>query len=393
MASEKVATFNTKSSSPFTQDFVQNPCNPNCRTTNRPRSSISSEGSRALNCEYVRDNDRCRPRSRRRPGAAQCSPELHKPHGCLSSLAPVHRELYRSPEAANVKGRILATVFVSATALVFCGTQIPMPMSVNGIGIVQRSEDQTIRADASGFLGCSLVLAGDRVYPGQPMCELINPDLNLDVLRKEAEVQQLEIQLLNLISTDRPTALLYQEKLEQTQKEYQQICSKQNRLRVEVNADGVITGTDGLQFPGQFIKEGDVLATLSGGRWIVQTLITAEDLYAATPQVGTEVEVCSIGYPDNTCAGRVIRVARAGSRVIQDASLAYSGGGSIPVNVNTMEASQAFFEVAIAIPNASQPSLRHGMTAMVRFHRQPVSIATILYRRSLLLLSKLQKAG
>lgn len=302
-------------------------------------------------------------------------------------------QLYHSPEAANAKGRILATVFISATAFVFCGTQIPMPMSVNGIGIVQRSEDQTIRADVSGFLGCSLVLTGDRVYPGQPMCELINPDLNLDVLRKEAEVQQLEIQLLNLISTDRPTALLYQEKLEQTQQEYQQICTKQNRLRVEVNADGVITGTDGLQFPGQFIKEGDVLATLSGGRWIVQTLVTSEDLYAAAPQVGTEVDVCLIGYPDNTCAGRVIRVARAGSRVIHDASLAHSGGGSIPVNVSTMEASQVFFEVTIAIPNATQPSLRHGMTAMVRFHRQPVSIATILYRRSLHLLSKLQKAG
>lgn len=302
-------------------------------------------------------------------------------------------QLYHSPEAANVKGRILITVLCSATAIIVCGTWMPVPVSVNSTGIVRRSEDQTIRADVSGFLVCRHVQTGDQVLAGQPLCELINKDLDHDVVEKLAEIQSLEIQMLNGMSNDPSTALLIQKKLEQAQNEYQQIRSRQNGLHVEVIKDGRITGIDGLQFPGQFIKEGDVLATLSRGEWIVQTLMTAEDLYAAAPQTGAEVDVCLVGHPEYTCHGRITRVARAGSRVIHDVSLAHSGGGSIPVNVGTMEASQAFFEVTIAIRKDPESSPLNGMTAMVRFHRQPVSIATILYRRSLHLLSKLQKAG
>ena len=68
-----------------------------------------------------------------------------------------------------------------------------------------------------------------------------------------------------------------------------------------------------------------------------------------------------------------------------------------------MEASQAYFEVTIEIASVPESDvadttvttsqIRHGMTALVRFQREPLPIAKLLYRRGLQLLSQLRTSG
>ncbi len=119
--------------------------------------------------------------------------------------------------------------------------------------------------------------------------------------------------------------------------------------------------------------------------------------------MGEYVELCVVGQPLSSFHGRITHVARAGSHVIDEPTLTHVGGGAIPVNPNSMEASQAYFEVIIEIAdvpersgsgdNITDSSIRHGMTAFVRFKREPISIAKILYRRGLQLLGQLRTSG
>ena len=301
--------------------------------------------------------------------------------------------LYQNPENKGSQKRIFATVAGILIFVMVGGTLVPVPGSVNGMGVLERSDDQTIRAEATGFLAISHVKSGDLVSEGQPLCDLINADLDFNVVRQEAIVQQLEIQLLQSLSTDRLAAQRIQESLAQGRREYHELIAEQNRLRITVRDDGQIAQDDGLRFQGRFVHKGDPLAKITSGDWQVKTLITAEDLFDVAPIAGASVDVCLTGHSDNRCCGRILTVARAGSRKVSDESLTHAGGGDIPVNAGTKEAGQSFFEVTISVSQLNQSMLRHGRTAVVRFSREPVSLAMLLYRRSLLLLDQLRIAG
>lgn len=285
---------------------------------------------------------------------------------------------------------------------------LPVPGSVQGVGVVRGSEDQTIHAATPGFLVTSNVRAGDHVSPGQMLCELSNMELDNAVIQKQAEIQQLEVQLLKEIHENREHAIRIEQRLEHAQREHVQLCNERDRLQIASTTSGRVVLADGLKHSGQYIRKGDTLATISGGRWIVQTLLTAEDVFAASPQVGAEVELCVVGHPSRSLHGRIIRVARAGSHVIAEPALTHVGGGPIPVNPTSLEASQAYFEVTIdiaAVPQCdiaendisgndfAESSIRHGMTAIVHFRREPIAIAKLLYRRGLQLISQLQTSG
>ena len=326
----------------------------------------------------------------------------------LSQSARGLVHLYRSAESASLKRRILATVSCCVAAVTGGAAMLPVPGSVQGVGVVRGSEDQTIHAATPGFLVISNVRAGDHVSPGQMLCELSNMELDNAVIQKQAEIQQLEVQLLKELHENREHAIRIEQRLEQAQREHVQLCNERDRLQIASTTSGRVVLADGLKHSGQYIRKGDTLATISGGRWIVQTLLTAEDVFAASPQVGAEVELCVVGHPSRSLHGRIIRVARAGSHVIAEPALTHVGGGPIPVNPTSLEASQAYFEVTIDIATVPQcdiaendisgndfaeSSIRHGMTAIVHFRREPIAIAKLLYRRGLQLISQLQTSG
>ncbi len=59
--------------------------------------------------------------------------------------------LYQSAESLSAKRRILATVACCVVGVICGGTLLPMPGLVQGVGVVRRSEDQTIHAATPGL--------------------------------------------------------------------------------------------------------------------------------------------------------------------------------------------------------------------------------------------------
>jgi hypothetical protein len=83
--------------------------------------------------------------------------------------------LYQSAESVSAKRRILATVVCCVVGLVGGGTMLPVPGSVQCVGVVRGSEDQTVHASTPGFLISSNVLAGDHLSSGQTLCSVEQP--------------------------------------------------------------------------------------------------------------------------------------------------------------------------------------------------------------------------
>jgi putative peptide zinc metalloprotease protein len=308
----------------------------------------------------------------------------------LSQSVRTFGRLYQSPEALPHRLRIITVT----TLLLIIGAGsllvLPVPGAVSGVGVVERSNDLVLRAETSGFLVSSHTDSGDQIQPGQTLCVLDNPELRHQLLQKQQEVRQLRSRLQRSLPEDRDKAPAIQKQLELAEDMLTRLCRDEDNLRVHSPTAGQITNADGLRFPGRYVRQGDSLVKVSDGDWIVRVHMTAEDMSHSKPEPDDLVEVCIPDEPSRRYWGRTLRVARGGSNIVPDAAVTQVGGGPIPVHASTTEASQAFFEVTVLIPAAVRSPFRHGRTAWVKFRSEPVTAMTLLYRRGLQLLSRLQ---
>lgn len=301
--------------------------------------------------------------------------------------------LYQSPEAVPQRRRLVIVAGLLALVSVGCVILVPVPGAVSGVGVVERSNDQIIRAETSGFLVSSYSDSGDLVQAGQTLCVLDNPDLRHKLLIKQHEVRQLRIRLQSSLAEDRGKAPNITKQLELAEEDAARLMTEERKLRVQSTTDGQVTDSEGLRFKGRYVKQGDSLAQISSGDWVVRVQLTADEIYHSTPEPDDLVELCLSDEPSELYRGRILRVARAGSHVVRDPAVTHLSGGPVSVHPLTMEASQAFFEVTIVVPAALESPFRNGRTAWVKFQSEPVTAMTLIYRRGLQLLSRLQSNG
>lgn len=298
-----------------------------------------------------------------------------------------------SEEVAPVRRRAVAVTLL-LLAVLPCGLLLlPAPGAVSAIGTVAQRDDRIVRAAASGFLQQSPRREGDEVEAGQVIARLANIDLMAALRSADAEIEQLRIGLLSSIAEDRQQAAALEQRIRQAEQQRREMRRKLRQLQVTTPIAGRVTRAAGLDLPGRFVREGEPLATVSAGPWVFRAVATAEMFGRAAPTVGEPVEIRLAGGARRRIVGTVARVARAGSRRIEQPALTHLGGGAIPVAPQSLEAEQPFFEITIDLKPPSHDLLRHGMTGTVRFQRPHVSLARRLYRRTLAFLNRLRVAG
>ena len=140
---------------------------------------------------------------------------------------------------------------------------------------------------------------------------------------------------------------------------------------------------------GRFIQEGDAIATIASGDWIVRAPVTAEQIADARPFVGQKVRVRLLGQTSRELAGTVTDVAEIGSAKIVPRSLTQLGGGTVAVAPDTLTAAEPYFEIIVRLDDAAA-RLPHGATALVNLHARPQTIGSQLHRSALRFLNKLR---
>jgi putative peptide zinc metalloprotease protein len=298
-----------------------------------------------------------------------------------------------SDEVAPVRRRaIVVTVLLLAVGPLGL-LLLPTPGSVQLAGVVGRRDDQVIRAEGTGFLQSSSVEVGSHVGPGTAVCRLENIDITAALRAKEAEVTQLCVQLLDEAHADPLAAAATWHRLERVRLERGRLAAMQSALTVVAPANGQIAETTGLEDVGRFVHQGEPLARLSAGPWVLHCVATENALSTSVPAPGDHVEIRLLGHAGPVYHGTVTRVARAGSRHIDHASLTHLGGGSIPVAQGTHDARQPYFHITIAFDRPDSSILRDGMTALAAVPGRRTRLATHLHRRALQLLDRLRVAG
>ncbi len=296
-------------------------------------------------------------------------------------------------DSAIARRRAMGAIGLSIGSLVSVLCFFPVSSSLEALGVVTRQEERIVHAGASGFLIHSEVADGTSVERGTVLCQLENIDVVTALERKEAEISQLRIQLQDELNSDVQTASAIAGTLEQALREQADLKAERDRLLVRAPIDGILIDTDRLDETGRFVHKGEPLASVSDGRWIVKVMVTAEHLSSTAPREGDTVSIRMIGQSKQLFRGKVLEVAKTGSKTIDQPALTHAGGGTIAVSTDNQEAEQPFFEISVMIDGVDATQFKYGMTALVQFEADRTPVGAFLYRRGLRILNQLRLAG
>lgn len=242
---------------------------------------------------------------------------------------------------------------------------VPVPSSVRVSGQLGREFEEVVIATQPGFIRSIDARAGDRVETGALLASLENPELRNQLAEAEAEFELARLRLRERESVDPAGAQGARHLVQAKRAEIDRRRDELGELELRSQRAGLLvsalTPSDGQRF----VRQNEPVATLASGSWRVRALLRGDELAATRPEIGQPVELRSPASPGETLAGRVVRVAPAGTRTVELQSLTQAAGGDIPVDDGSLEADQPYFEVVVELAEPDS-RLRHGMTSHVQ---------------------------
>lgn len=292
-------------------------------------------------------------------------------------------------ELAPRRGRALAVVGGLGLLVPALVLLMPVPWSRKAVGIIAQDGDRVLRAEAEGFVRSLDVKEGAQVVAGETLATLENPELAVLCQTRRAECARLRYELQGGLQKGHADAEASAARLAQAERELAEAEHQLASLTLRAPEAGEVVFASPLEDAGRFVRTGEPLVEIGRGRWVVRALLNADGYASAKPKAGEPVEARLAGETSQLLRGRILRVAAAGDRRVDDIALTHLGGGEIAVHGDTMEAVEPFYEVIIEL-DAPVQSLRHGMTAQVKFPPHTATLGMRIYRGALRFVNRLR---
>jgi putative peptide zinc metalloprotease protein len=292
----------------------------------------------------------------------------------IGYLAAHPRLRRRRLRAALSTGAVAALVL----AIVFL---LPFPLWTNAQGVVAVPERSVVRAGADGFVKRLIAKPGSRVREGEPLAELTDPMLPLQVRALEARRDELEARYQEEYVKSKVRALVALEELKAAEAALERARERAAELTVRSPTDGVFVVPTPQDMPDRFVKHGEQIGYVVPDAVMTASVVVpqqAADLVRGRTQ---RVEVkLSERIPD-TWPARIKREVPAASDRLPSAALSQAGGGEValdPQPGREVRALQTHFEFEIELPTASTAGL--GGRVYVRFEHGMEPLAEQVYR-------------
>ncbi len=314
---------------------------------------------------------------------------------CLISwvTVPVGKFAYylaTSPRLARVRWRAAAVTFVLLAAVLTLLAVIPFPNHFRAPGVLQASERTQVNNETAGVVRRILATPGGKVVQGQPLLELSNPELVLDIQGAMARTQEAESRLRQALSRTNADLMPLRAKLESNTRQLLKLKADQELLIVRARHDGTWVAPRVDELIGRRVNRGTPLGlVVNSNTFEFVATVPQTDADAAFARKPRDGEVRLRGQ-----AGEVLPVSQwnaiaGGKQTLPSAALGWAAGGEVPVNPNEPEkAREAFFELHAALYPSKSVALVHGRSGTIRFALEPEPLLPRWLRRLWQLLQK-----
>jgi putative peptide zinc metalloprotease protein len=285
--------------------------------------------------------------------------------GVSGRIAAVFLRFLRSPGAAPVRRRAIASAAVAASLGTAALLLVPLPTPILAPAVVSAEERREVLVERSGIVRSIRAVEGQVVEAGDPIVDLEDLEILEPWMKAEADFERSEIVLNASRAADRVRARREEEVLEFRRRARDAWREEMAKLRIGAPAGGVLVRCIPPRSTGRFMKPGDPVATIASGRVVIESYLVQEAAAEAAPRPGDRIEFRPSAEPSLVLRGTIVRAGPAREDRLEAPELTGDVAGGIPVDRATGATPVPYFKVTAALDGAC-PVLRHGMTGTLR---------------------------
>ena len=300
--------------------------------------------------------------------------------------------LASNPRLDRHRPRAIA-VSAGLAALVLVWLEVvPFPHHFRAPGILESREWTQVINESTGQLQQTLVAPGSRVVRGQPLAQLYNWEIELQLAGARAARDEVEARLRKAMQEATPDLKPLQSRLEAVAKRLQRLQSDHENLTIKAAQDGLWISPQLKDFVGRWLGRGTVLGlVIDPAHFEFTATVAQEDGDAIFASRIPTAEVRLRGQSEAVIRLGELRIVPAEQQRLPSAALGWAGGGEVPITSTDTQGTKAlepFFSVRASVTAAGSAALLHGRAGKIRFDLDPEPLLQGWIRRLRQLLQK-----
>ncbi len=302
----------------------------------------------------------------------------------------IARYLLWSEEAQQQ--RVLAYTYLCLLILVPMAILLacPVPGRAQARGVVEPGTLCVVHMEEGGFLRSIDVESGQPVDKGTLLTSVENLEIDAKRSNQQAKIKSLQVKYRKLRGDDLVEAGKTEQEIEQLKYELSHARSNSPVVQIKSAMQGRVISSLDQRALGQYLEPGQELMRIGDESWVIRAVADANSLADIKPQIGQTVHCRFLANPEQVFEGTLEHVSASGSRIVTHKALTHLAGGFIPVDGETMEATEPFFDLLIRLDDHPDVDfLKNGHVCEIRFSKTYQTIGSHAYRGWLRFINKI----
>jgi putative peptide zinc metalloprotease protein len=294
--------------------------------------------------------------------------------------------LASSPRLSRCRGRALLSVVGVVASLFLLLSWIPVPNHFRAPGVLQAREWSGVVNESSGILELLLAVPGSHVVQGQPLMQLANRELELDLTATLAKRDEIEARLRQALRESTPDLKPLRTLMDSVTARLGRLESDKAALVVRARQNGIWVAPDAQDSIGRWTTRGTEIGIVidpSSFEFLAPVAQVDGDALFGRRLLGAEVRL--FGQGDARVPIDRWTVIPAERRRLPSAALGWAAAGEIPVSASDpkgVTSREPFFEVRGEVNvAAADAALLHGRSGKIRFDLAPEPLLPRWIRR------------
>ena len=317
--------------------------------------------------------------------------------GCAFSwiVKPLYhgvRYLAFSPRLAGRRTHAFGACAAAAAVLVVMFEVIPAPEHFRAPGVLEAVEHSIVSSEVNGRVAKIVAVSGSEVKRGDPLVELVDPELPLQIAGTTAQLEETRALRQRAMDQSIAEVKAIDGRIEATEKQLRRFHEQEAALIVRAPHDGRWIGPDLDHFRGTWLARGTELGQVVNPKaFRFSAVVSENDASRLFEGNIRSAEVRLNGQSAQALQVREQRIIPAEQEVLPSAALGWRSGGEIAVSGTDqagVKTREPFFAVQALIEPLDGVELLHGVSGKIRFEMPSQPLLSQWVRRGRQLLQK-----
>ncbi|MEE9447977.1 MAG: efflux RND transporter periplasmic adaptor subunit, partial [Arenicellales bacterium] len=309
------------------------------------------------------------------------------------AVLPIYKQIKFLMTNKQLKGKRSRAISLSMAfvGLLVALTFLPVPLVTMVEGIVWANQESRIRMDSQGFVDQVHVQNGERVTKGQILLVCKNNEIETNLKRLTALLDELKAQYTAVSARsrskqDRIQAELVREQINAANAQIEKVNQQRENLIIKSPIQGTYVAFTNQSLLGRFLQRGEVLGFVTRNNAATVRVLVPQDRINLVRQHTENITVRTADKPSEVLAADISREVPLASQDLPSAALSFEGGGAIPTNPNQaaseagqLSAFQSWFQIDITI-DRPEDEIGLGERVYARFSHGNERLGKQLYR-------------